>query len=271
MLKHILTSMLLFGLLLGVSCGKSGSGESDASNATPATPTPSSPQVNPSVVPQSPAIPQWLQPAVNASFDDPRFDQKIDAVLQVPDHAAQIAALAATADEETCMGLIFVVAQLAHMTQEPKYLSVASTISSRLQTLGAADTQRALVPMAYPPEVVGPQMLDTLNDDSITALDLCGVVNWLNEWSNRDPASVDGLIDASVARLKALSAKAMEHADRDHGALALLITRTLRETGNLSRDDSLDLLDRWNAQFSHIGGLQTMYARIREVCEQPDV
>lgn len=270
MFKHILTSTVLCGLVLAASCGKSEPGDSDATTTTPANPAPSTAPSAPSAVAQPPAIPQWLQTVLNAPFPDPHFDQKIDAVLQVPDHAAQLTALSIGADEGRCTDLIFVVAQLAHATQDPEYLSVASAISARLKAIGAADTQRVLVPMAYPPEVVGPQMLNALNDDSMSTVDLCGAVNWLSEWNGRDPASVAGLIDASAERLSALSARAMQHSDRDHAVLVLLITRSLRESGHLSRDDSLDLLDRWNAQFSHVGGLQTMYARIREVCEQPD-
>lgn len=271
-MRNSFVNLALAGVLVCLcSCGKSESQErtSDpsagggASTATPASPP----------VPVESGFadpPEWLKPALFGSFDDSGYDRALKQITDVPDHAEQIISFAQEANDSLCLSLVYIVAALAERSQDPKYLQVAAALSDRLDALQVTDAGRMLVPMLYPPEVVGTQMLSALHDDSLTALDQCGAVNWLSEWNRRDPQAVAGIIDSSADRLRQFFEASMRHSDRDHGALGLVVTRTLRECKRITREESLQMLDEWQSHYGHIAGFATMHDRIRQQCDQPD-
>ncbi len=266
MCRTLIVTMLLGAMAL-TSCDKT---ESQPAKTEAGSKAAESPAQSPPAQRPPGEAPAWLEPALFGSYEQGGYDRALKVITDVPDHAEQIIAFSKEANDSLSLSLLYVVAALAEQSQDPKYLQVAAALSDRLEELKVEDAGRMVVPMRYPPEVVGNQMLSALHDESMTALDQCGAVNWLSEWNERDSQAVAAIVDASEARLRQLFETSMQHADRDHGALGLVVTRTLRECNRITREQSLQMLDEWHSHYGHNPGFAAMYERIRNYCETPD-
>lgn len=266
MMRGLTSALAAFTAALWCSsCGKSESQQS------PAPAAPAAPSASP-LAPAAPAAgvpPEWLAPALFGSFDDGGYDRALQAILDVPDHPEGITSFASQANDSLCISLMFILAALAERTQDPRYLPVATAVARRLGDLGESDSTMVVL-MMYPPQIVGIQMLATLNDDEAGPLDHCGVANWICDWRERDAPSVEAIIAAGDPRFRSLFETALTRMDRDHAVLALNAVRVLRSCGRINGEESLGLLDRWQAHFGDLQGLGSLYEAVRCECESPD-
>lgn len=266
-MRRSLTSALAL-LATAVMCQSCGRSESQKS-ADPAAPAPPAASPAAGAAPAAGQPPAWLEPALFGSFEDGGYDRALQSILGVPDHPEGIAAFAAQANDSVCISLMFILAALAERTQDPRYVPVATAVARRLGELGESDSTMVVL-MMYPPETVGPQMLTILNDDAAGPLDHCGVANWICDWRERDASSVEAIIAASEQRFRHLFEAALTRLDHDHAVLALNAVRVLRTCRRIDGEESLALLDRWQAHFGDLQGLGTLYDAVRRECEAPD-
>ncbi len=255
-------------LAAAVVCNSCGKSESDQAAATSATGQPSASPSAPTAPPAG-MPPEWLWPALFGSFEDGGHERAMQAILDVPDHPEQIVAFARDANDSLCISVMFILSALADRTQDPKYIPVATSVARRLGELGESDSTMVVL-MMYPPQIVGTQMLTTLNDDEAGPLDHCGVANWICDWRERDAPSVEAIIAAGDPRFRSLFETALTRMDRDHAVLALNAVRVLRCCGRINGEESLGLLDRWQAHFGDLQGLGSLYEAVRRECDSPD-
>lgn len=267
-MRRFAMAMLIatISLLLCSSCGKTESGDSEATS----TPAAGSGAPAPAAAPAAGKVaipPQWLLDAM--SFWDREDDSAVEKVLSVEDHDVKIAEFGKTANGDQCTLLMSLVGELAYQTEDERYLDTASALSKRLHELGADDSTLAVL-QAYPPEVVEAQITSMLESNGTSTLDLCGIANWMADWHERQPGSVAGLLDSSESQLRAIFADSLLREDRDHGVLGITIVSALRRCDRVGRDESLRMLDQWQAQYGQIDGFASLHSRIRKLCERPD-